>query len=778
MSSAFLKKYNCILDVIKAFYRVAFVIRFSIATSILAGLAIRFAEQSLEALRVLAAHDPAQVWPRILFIVSALVFSLLSWYCARVLLYLIDPLPNAEGCAVRAKAFWIRHLPRVFGALPLVFIAWALWAAADSLSVEAKKHGALLKWLAVASLLMAFLLYGFFHIRHWLIAKLKRQSKAEATASAENSAKGGIIPSVSKLARSGKAVLLFAIFLWLCLLFIFTFQSGRNKMVEAAIAFGPLAILLLFVAIWVPVGSALVYAGKLSRLPLFLILLVFAFSFSAADCNDNHLIRYREVKEQSKPMDYNEGFKQWLDKRCDKDNYKGKAYPVFIVSAEGGGIRAAYFAALVLSKLQDERPAFAHHVFAISGVSGGSLGGAVFAALIAKYGKQDGGPPCNLHVELPPDKAKNGMRGMTDEILGQDLLSPLLASMLYPDLLQRFLFFPIQRFDRARALEDAVGYYWNLATGGKEFYKDYYLYDLYQDKVSKQSTFATGSTPALFLNVTRVETGEQMVISNLNPSDPNPDRNSRLNGLTSLADVDQTMSFPLCTAACLSARFPLVTPAGYLPAKVPDDQSNVKDGKFRYVDGGYFENSGTATVLDLLSALRVNEAVEAAQQDIQIIVIRIGTDPRVFQFKEDGKVYMSPVLYRRQGLGEIMSPIATLLNTRKARGNLSVREMETMLSQFNDRDQEGQGKEAVAQEPAMTQKIETPVSTSKFKLVSAKPVHFQVKDEKVKLPLGWLLSAEARQCMKEQLDKVDGCYQDTSANYNYLQEVRDALDGK
>jgi len=197
------------------------------------------------------------------------------------------------------------------------------------------------------------------------------------------------------------------------------------------------------------------------------------------------------------------------------------------------------------------------------------------------------------------------------------------------------------------------------------------------------------------------------------------------------------------------------------------------------VDGGYFENSGTATVSDLLSALDINDAVDVPQIDIEIIVIRIGTDPGVFQFKEGGKVYMSPVLYKRQGLGEIMSPINTLLNTRGARGNLSVREMETGLSQFNNRDQQKpQDNEAQAQDPALTQKIETRAGASGFKLVSARPVHFQVNEGRVKLPLGWLLSAEARQCMKEQLDKTDGCYQDTSANFNYLRDVLAALEGK
>ncbi len=771
MSARFLKIYNCTLDVIRAFYRVAFVIRFSIAMSLLAGIAIRFAEQSLEALRVLAATDSDQFWPRIFFIISALILSLLSWYCARVLLYLIDPLPNAKGCAVGAKKFWIRHLPRIVGALPLLFIAWALWAAADSIAVEARNHGALLKWLSVASLLMAFLLYGFFHIRHWLTAKLKGEKDAAASAqkSEDESAKGGILPSVSNLAKSGKLVLLFTIFLWVCLLFLFTIQSGRYTAIRMAIVIGPMAIVLLFAAIWIPVGSALAYAGKLTRLPLFLILLICAVLFSAADWNDNHRVRYKTVEGQARPMDINEGFKQWLSNRCDRDNYKAqdkkKPYPVFIVSAEGGGIRAGYFASLVLSKLQDENPAFAHHVFAISGVSGGSLGGAVFAALISKYVNQDGAQPCNFQVNLPPDKAKDKLRGMTDEILGKDVLSPLLASTLYPDLLQRFLFFPVHRFDRARSVEDALGYYWNSATGGTEFYKDFYLYDLYQDPTTNQSTFATRSTPALFLNTTRVETGEQMVISNLNPAGPDAERNKRLNGLTSLADVHPTVSLPLSTAAYLSARFPVVASAGYLPTQVQDSRGQLKDSKFRYVDGGYFENSGTATVLDLLSAMRLNDAATAAGVDIQIIVIRIGTDP-------------GPLKYKWHGLGEITSPIFALLNAGTARGTLATRELETALAQLNDQTQKGEGNASKEPEIAMTQRIEAAAPASQFSLRSADEVHFQINQTDVRLPLGYLLSKEARDNMNDQIDRPQQCAPDADFNYCSFKRVLEILQWK
>ena len=48
------KTYHCVLDWFKAFFRVAFAIRFSIAMSLLAGFAISLPDQSLEALRVMA----------------------------------------------------------------------------------------------------------------------------------------------------------------------------------------------------------------------------------------------------------------------------------------------------------------------------------------------------------------------------------------------------------------------------------------------------------------------------------------------------------------------------------------------------------------------------------------------------------------------------------------------------------------------------------------------------------------------------------------------------
>jgi hypothetical protein len=60
----------------------------------------------------------------------------------------------------------------------------------------------------------------------------------------------------------------------------------------------------------------------------------------------------------------------WLEARRSEIESAGSPYPVFIVSAEGGGIRAAFWTAGLLGAIQDVEPAFADHVLGISGVSG------------------------------------------------------------------------------------------------------------------------------------------------------------------------------------------------------------------------------------------------------------------------------------------------------------------------------------------------------------------------------------------------------------------------
>ncbi len=75
------------------------------------------------------------------------------------------------------------------------------------------------------------------------------------------------------------------------------------------------------------------------------------------------------------------------------------------------------------------------HTFAISGVSGGSLGATVFAGLAKQMAKYADYVECDFSRTLKSGPFETKVQA----IFGADLLSPVLATALFPDLLQRVL---------------------------------------------------------------------------------------------------------------------------------------------------------------------------------------------------------------------------------------------------------------------------------------------------------------------------------------------------
>lgn len=140
--------------------------------------------------------------------------------------------------------------------------------------------------------------------------------------------------------------------------------------------------------------------------------------------------------------------------------------PVFLVAAEGGGVRAAYWTAVVLGRLQDQHPTFARQVFGISGVSGGSVGAAVFAALLRDRAPDSRCREFARRQGHADDSTQLGaFETCAQEVLRQDLLSPGLGRLLAADFLQWFVPAPVPSFDRARTIEDSWSAAYEAATG-------------------------------------------------------------------------------------------------------------------------------------------------------------------------------------------------------------------------------------------------------------------------------------------------------------------------
>jgi hypothetical protein len=76
--------------------------------------------------------------------------------------------------------------------------------------------------------------------------------------------------------------------------------------------------------------------------------------------------------------------------------------------------------------MQDSCANFAQHVFAISGVSGGSIGASLFAALAKLKARNQPNVGCNLN------SGDRYFERRTQKFFEEDFLSPVTAAALFP----------------------------------------------------------------------------------------------------------------------------------------------------------------------------------------------------------------------------------------------------------------------------------------------------------------------------------------------------------
>ncbi|KJC40240.1 hypothetical protein UB31_28650 [Bradyrhizobium sp. LTSP849] len=233
---------------------------------------------------------------------------------------------------------------------------------------------------------------------------------------------------------------------------------------------------------------------------------------------------------------------------------------IILVSAAGGGLRAAYWTATILGDLQDRFPSFDRHTFMISGVSGGSLGAGVYRALLqhARLGKL-------VECRNRAGETITGYRLCGQAILDHDFTGPVLAALLFRDLL------PLPWVpDRSAVLEEAWEAAWRntMLDAGEGLSRRI-------DRIDANSRF-----PVLVLNGVSGLTGQRIVAAGLTQNEQ-------------LLNVAKVRPLPLSAAIGISTRFPFIEPAG----SVYDRTGRFYDA---VVDGGYVENFGSNSALEVL----------------------------------------------------------------------------------------------------------------------------------------------------------------------------------
>jgi hypothetical protein len=454
---------------------------------------------------------------------------------------------------------------------------------------------------------------------------------------------------------------------------------------------GSLSVVALSLTILVVVVSTIYNWGYENKVPAVTSLIVLAIVASFFNWNDNHRLRpLVEPRVATIPTLETSLFKEWLASRPDKESFKNKPYPVYIAAAQGGGIYAAYHAATTFAKLTDANPCFPAHVFAINGVSGGSVGSTAYASLVKARPNT-----CPQQASPSSEASPDSLFQQTKTIFDQDFLSPLLTMGLFPDLVQRFTPFSIYGWDRALGLEVAFEKAWDklkLTTPNplqRSFYEHWHVKEI---------------APALVLNSTIVETGERLVFSPFLIPTTSRER---------LVFNEPTQNLRLSTVAGVSARFPLVTPVGWFRRSSNGD-------KIRLADGGYFDNSGVPTALDIGRNL---QKIPGYGTEFKVIYLSLIDQPT-----QDPD---APIVSGR--FNETTSPISAIFNAREARSRNAVQ-----LSTFTVNDD-------------TSNPLQNPME---FKF---RTFYLLKSTQKERLPLGWLLSNTSQEFIDQQLNPTQPC---------------------
>jgi hypothetical protein len=358
---------------------------------------------------------------------------------------------------------------------------------------------------------------------------------------------------------------------------------------SVARATGVPVVFLVGVAFWCTLFSILKLVVPARQLALLTGLIVVLMVSGVWGPVERHGIGSASVslaQTRSPPFPYlGERFLRWLEYRY-PDGPKGPI-PVFLVAAEGGGIRAAYWSADRLNTLNaDSRGQFFRHTFAFSGVSGGSLGVVTFI---------DGS---RATIGSPAKLTK-----VIDSFYARDHASTIAARLLLLEPLRWTVGRWIDIAPRDRVFEERLASDWKDASGSLNLGRPF-------DRVFAEDP--SQMTPVLLLNATYAQAGASLVVANIQASPVS----------TTTYYLFDTLNFfgaPVPTVAQavhLSARFPIFSPPAQIPfypgawgSCSPESPTRAacKPDAVAWatvVDGGYTENSGTAALRSMYIELR------------------------------------------------------------------------------------------------------------------------------------------------------------------------------
>ncbi|HEX6847304.1 MAG TPA: hypothetical protein VF144_10010, partial [Chitinophagaceae bacterium] len=300
-------------------------------------------------------------------------------------------------------------------------------------------------------------------------------------------------------------------------------------------------------------------------------------------------------------------------------NNSGKSYPIILVSGEGGGSRAGFWLSQNLINFDFyTRGKFREHIFSLSTVSGSSVGlSTIFTFWDMTEGKKE---------------IDSGWLDFPLEVYSNNFVGSSVKGMMLTDLWKTLIPFGKFETDRNSLLQDEESYYTQLAaqrilkqtkpadkpgipTSERILCRDFMNCFYHRDNGSLEFR----DRPLVFINSCRSNDGRRSIISPVKLTD------SVFNDAIDIAgyiyensvckhkdnnDCDgHRRNISLGQACNLSELFPGFSAPAYIESL----------GSF--VDGGYHENSGLKTTLDVYTSLTAALERDFLQNECEIYIM-------------------------------------------------------------------------------------------------------------------------------------------------------------
>ncbi|MFM1815789.1 MAG: hypothetical protein RLZ98_2484 [Pseudomonadota bacterium] len=487
--------------------------------------------------------------------------------------------------------------------------------------------------------------------------------------------------------------------------------------VDHPIGLGRALLAPLILSAWVPLLTFASYYGQRSGVPILgaFVAFVLLANWLLGDAHNVRRIAFDPpiakgtADDAGRQLSLDRAVRLYKKHNCGGEEvaFNDDCQPI-VVAASGGASRAGFFTASVLGNILDRDPKFAHRLFAISSVSGSSLGATMFAAALHEVPAGERlKPPCKWAkhekastqwyreaVELrvvrrqeKPEQASGSAswQACMQVLLSGDFLSPVLVDMAYKDPIGLRLF-----GDRASSLERAwERHFWTSVSESRAEGSRAAAGRGMERSFLSLAPDDTRWRPLLIANATSGVTGRRLLVSHLKPTFTVGKRKQRLfedaydyyeisntedevkgwiPGLRArfwrYFNQPEDIELRVSTVAGMSSRFPVVSPHGNIRNK----SGKVVD---RIVDGGYFENFGATSAYELVDVL-------ARVYDAKPVVILITNEPShpdniacISHGSGTGQVPLDVDADKGEALAGLLIPVQAIMATRTARGRIA-----------------------------------------------------------------------------------------------------------